>query len=266
MPAIYAHRAFGEDVKKRLARDRYAEVFAFPDSFALGLHGPDTLFYFHPLGHNAVNRRGNAMHEESAALFFTRSRDIFVQRGCRAAERAYLYGFVCHFALDSVCHPEVAAQMRKYDVSHTAVEAAFERCMLERDGLDPVRAHVESHIRASGENVCAVAAYCGVSEKQARRAICSMVRCSRLLRAPNACKRALLHFALRLAGSKSVIDMIVPAQDKPVHAKGNAALAACYARALEKAVSLIGNLRGFLAGEEALDEAFSSNYESEEKI
>ena len=74
------------------------------------------------------------------------------------------------------------------------------------------------------------------------------------------------YFALRLAGSKSVIDMIVPAQDKPVHAKGNAALAACYARALEKAVSLIGNLRGFLAGEEALDEAFSSNYESEEKI
>lgn len=50
MPAIYAHRAFGEDLKKRLPPERFAEVFAHPDCFALGLHGPDTLFYFHPLG------------------------------------------------------------------------------------------------------------------------------------------------------------------------------------------------------------------------
>ena len=147
-----------------------------------------------------------------------------------------------------------------------SVEAAFERAMMLRDGRDPLKTDVAAHLHATAETVSAVAAYCGVTERQARTAIRSMVRSSRLLRAPDAFRRGLLHACLRIAGSRSVIDMIVPAQDKPVHAKGNAALAACYARALEKAVSLIGNLRGFLAGEEALDEAFSSNYESEEKI
>lgn len=70
MPAIYAHRAFGEDLKKRLPPERFAEVFAHPDCFALGLHGPDTLFYFHPLGKNAVNLRGEELHKRPAREFF----------------------------------------------------------------------------------------------------------------------------------------------------------------------------------------------------
>ncbi len=266
MPAIYAHRTFGEDVKQALSRERFPEVFAKPDSYALGLHGPDTLFYFHPLKKNAVNQRGEAMHAARAADFFAATRERLHSRGNGDADRAYLYGFVCHFALDSVCHPEVAAQMQKHGISHTAVEAAFERAMLGRDGHNPVRAHVESHIRASEENICAVAAYCGVEKGQAKTAIRSMVRCSRLLRAPNACKRALLRLALRLVGSKSVIDMIIPERDKPVHTDGNAALTACYARALDKAVHLLENYRAYLAGDAELDPGFLSNYESEEPV
>lgn len=266
MPAIYAHRAFGEDLKAILPRGRFQEIFEHADCFSVGLHGPDTLFYFHPLKKNAVSRHGEALHEARAADFFEGARAIFLQRGGRAADRAYLYGFVCHFALDSVCHPEVALQMQRYRLSHTAVEAAFERAMMLRDGRDPLKTDVAAHLHATAEAVSAVAAYCGVTERQARTAIRSMVRSSRLLRAPDAFRRGLLHACLRIAGSRSVIDMIVPERDRPECAEGNAALAACYGRALQKAEELLENYRSFLAGEGRPDERFSSNYESEERI
>ena len=60
--------------------------------------------------------------------------------------------------------------------------------------------------------------------------------------------------------------MIVPERDRPECAEGNAALAACYGRALQKAEELLENYRSFLAGEGRPDERFSSNYESEERI
>ena len=264
MPAIYAHRAFGEDLKKRLPPERFAEVFAHPDCFALGLHGPDTLFYFHPLGKNAVNLRGEELHKRPAREFFFFSLDTLTERGASAADIAYLYGFVCHFALDSVCHPEVAAQMKEHSLSHTAVEAAFEREMLLRDQKEPVRAVIADHIRATQENISAVSAYCGVTPCEAKKCIRSMVRSSRLLRAPDALRRAILRFALRIAGSRSVIDMIIPERDTPKKKAAAQALSAAYERALGVAVALLENFRAFLAGEATLDERFSSNFDTEE--
>ena len=266
MPAIYAHRAFGEEVRSRLPKEAFPEIFSCPDSYALGLHGPDTLFYYHPLSKNAVNGRGNAMHDASAASFFSAARAVREQRGRLPSDTAYLYGFICHFALDSVCHPEVDAQMRAHALSHTAVEAAFERHMLLKDGLDPVKAHIAGHIRASAENIAAVAAYCGVTDAQAEKSIRSMVRCSEVLRCPNGAKRALLSLELRIAGKRSVIGTIVPAEPAPAGEAAAAALMPCYARAADKACALLENYRAYLAGEAALEMRFASNYESEELL
>ena len=76
MPAIYAHKMFGERILSCLSRERFPEIFAHPEAFALGLHGPDVLFYYRPLHKNPVSAKGDAMHEASAAPFFARARDI----------------------------------------------------------------------------------------------------------------------------------------------------------------------------------------------
>lgn len=266
MPAIYAHRAFGEELKSMLPEEAFPEIFSHPDSFALGLHGPDVLFYYHPLRKNAVSERGNALHMQAALPFFQEARRILRARKSPAADVAYLCGFVCHFALDSVCHPAVAAQMQALGLSHTAVEAALERAVLLRDGQDPVRAYIAEHIRASEENISAVATYCGVTRREAAHAIRSMVRCSALLRAPGRIKRGLLRAVLRLVGSRSVIDMIVPAADTPAGERAADALLPCYRRALVKAAELLQNYRAFLAGDAEPDRRFASNYESEETL
>ena len=129
MPATYAHRKFGEDIAAALG-ERFPETVRARSAFALGLHGPDPLFYYKPLKKNAVRARGDLLHEESAAAFFGAARAVYLARGKREADRAYLYGFVCHFCLDSVCHAEVARQMQITGMSHVGVEAAFERILL----------------------------------------------------------------------------------------------------------------------------------------
>lgn len=266
MPAIYAHKMFGERVISCLSRERYPEIFAHCDAFALGLHGPDVLFYYQPLHKNKINTLGNAMHESSAAPFFARARDIIQSASNPQACRAYLYGFVCHFCLDSVCHPIVSDLMKRYQLTHTAVEAALERNLLLADGLDPSRAKIFLHIQSTPETIDAVSAVCGVPKKQAEKAIRSMRFCSELLRAPGSVKRNIIRGALRLTRKNSILDMmLLPSAPSSYTEIGNI-LSAQFSAALPKARSLLANLRAFLDGTQALDRRFSTNYESEERI
>ena len=62
MPAGYAHRRFGEDVMRALPEGAFPEIAAETSCFALGLHGPDLLFYYHPLFRNRIAKYGNYLH------------------------------------------------------------------------------------------------------------------------------------------------------------------------------------------------------------
>ncbi len=266
MPATYAHKKFGTDVGALLG-EQFPEIKAHAEAFALGLHGPDPLFYYKPLKKNAVKEKGDALHEARAADFFTAARPVYLARGSRAADRAYLSGFACHFCLDSVCHGEVARQMELTGMTHVGVEAAFERILLKEDGLDPVKARLATHIRAEKDAVSALAAYCGVTEREAKKAARSMRFYSDLLRAPNAFKRSLIRCGLRIAGKyEKLAPMMIPETDDPAAAESNAALRALYDRALGKAQKLLPNLREFLDRGAALDAGFMSNFESEKII
>ena len=79
MPATYAHRKFGEDIAAALG-ERFPETVRARSAFALGLHGPDPLFYYKPLKKNAVRARGDLLHEESAAAFFGAARAVYLAR------------------------------------------------------------------------------------------------------------------------------------------------------------------------------------------
>lgn len=262
MPALYAHKKFGDVIAAALGGE-FPEMQEQRVYFALGLHGPDPLFYHKPLKANAVRRRGDALHEASAAGFFREARGIYLARGRRAEDRAYLYGFVCHFCLDSVCHAEVAAQMRLCSMTHAGIESAFERMLLLEDGQAPEKAVLTRHLDASAAE--AMAAYCGVSSGQAKKAVRSMRFYSALLRCPNACKRALVLFGLRIAGKyDSIAPMMIPTTESDAVRKSNAALRALFDRATNKALALIPALRAYLDADAPLSARFDSNFESEE--
>lgn len=69
MPSTYAHKRFGEKVLSALPEPLSGHLKKHLPEYYLGLHGPDLLFYYRPLGKNAVNGKGYKMHEERRRAF-----------------------------------------------------------------------------------------------------------------------------------------------------------------------------------------------------
>lgn len=137
MPATYAHYVFGKKVFAALPREERAWIQKGKDAFLLGLHGPDLLFYYYPVGKNRINQQGVHLHKQLAADFFERGR-IQYKRSKDPVLRAYLYGFICHFILDSECHPYVDCYMEEKRIGHLEIETELDRYLMELDGRDPL--------------------------------------------------------------------------------------------------------------------------------
>lgn len=138
MPSTYAHRRFGADVLVQLPRELREKITPYRPLYDMGLHGPDLMFYYRALQSNPVNRLGNAMHEQPGRVFFTRARGVVNTARNKNAALAYALGFVCHFALDSTCHPYVERYTRESGVSHCEIETEFDNQLMREDGLDPM--------------------------------------------------------------------------------------------------------------------------------
>ena len=104
MPSTYAHYRMGQEVRSILEEKNKKIVEAYPELFWIGLHGPDILFYYHPLSSNEVNQIGYKMHAKPGKKFFENAAKIVNLQKERDAHLAYVYGFICHFALDETCH------------------------------------------------------------------------------------------------------------------------------------------------------------------
>ncbi len=161
MPTTYAHYRFGRDVYKRLPSYIQEIVRSHGGLYNIGLHGPDLLFYYRVFEKNEVNQTGFAMHDRPGIEFFrqaasaVRGKDDRKPRPKRqglsflaSARYAYVFGFLCHFALDSRCHPYVERMVRETGISHSQMEAELDRDLMTRDGLDPMTCRPTAHLRA----------------------------------------------------------------------------------------------------------------------
>lgn len=175
MPTTYAHYRFGRDVYKRLPEQIQSIIRSHGGLYNIGLHGPDLLFYYRVFEKNSVNQTGFAMHARPGIEFFRQAASVihapaFQTRlsgtddvppkagACPSKPRplsftaslkyAYIFGFLCHFALDSNCHPYVERMVRETGISHSEMETELDRDLMTRDGLDPMTCRPTAHLRA----------------------------------------------------------------------------------------------------------------------
>lgn len=153
MPSAYAHYRFGDEMLKRLPEQLRRRIEPHRALYDIGVHGPDILFYFHPLKKTAIRKSGGDMHNRPGREFFKRAAQVIrpLQGVDRARALAYVYGFITHFSLDSACHTYVEKRVRETGVTHTEIEVEFDRRLMAMDGC-PERCPVE-HIVAN--DVCA---------------------------------------------------------------------------------------------------------------
>ena len=201
MPSTYAHRRFGADVLALLPDGLRATLEQHRELYDIGLHGPDLMFYYKALQSNPVNRLGNTMHEQKGEVFFTRARTVVENATDKSAALAYVLGFVCHFALDSTCHP-----------------------------------YVEAYVRESGVSLCDE----GVTVDETLAAMKGMITVHHLLQAANPVKRWVVLTGMRVAGKYEFMHgLVANPQPNPKCVQSSQKLEELYKTAVPLAVRLI---------------------------
>ena len=259
MPSTYAHYLFGKKVLAVLPDALASAVRQERTLYDIGLHGPDLLFYYKPLGSNAVNRIGFGMHADPAEKFFVSAAEI-VKSGT-PADAAYAYGFVCHFALDAACHSYIENKIRLSGVTHTEIESEFDRSLLTAEGREPLSAVLTAHILPDEAHARVIAPFFDVTPRQAYKALRSMIFYNGLLRAPHAPKRALVNLVLKISGNyKEMHGMMIAKKPNPACEDSNMRLWKLFQNAVPEAAALIENFAGYVRGECALSPAFQETF------
>lgn len=241
MPAAYAHYRFGQEVIARLDPAQQRAISACRELFDIGLHGPDLFFYHNPLGRSPVSRLGHRMHSRPAGNFFLPALSLLPYLAHPAEGRAYLYGFLCHFALDASCHPYVEKAAAETGLTHMEIESEFDRRLMLHDGRNPLTHFPAGHIRPSRRNAEIISAFFpSRSPREVLTCLYSMRVCCRLLLAPHPPKRALIHAVLALSGnSDSMRGLLISRRAVPAARESNRQLLRCYHEALPLACYLI---------------------------
>ena len=136
MPNYYAHLDFGRRVAERLPALLRSAITREEESFLAGCLGPDPLFFYRPLFPSPPRQAGIDLHHHSFRAPAERLLAAVEARAPFAV--SYSAGFLCHFALDSACHPLVAEQTAR-GLAHSAVENELGRALMTARGLDPLR-------------------------------------------------------------------------------------------------------------------------------
>ena len=212
MPATYAHFKYGKLVYRALPRKDKKVINmsrGTKAAYLIGLHGPDLLFYYRCVSFNRINRLGRKMHRTSASEFFEHGRDVY-RESRDPVLLSYLCGFMCHFILDSECHPYINMYAGNHDVGHLGIETDFDRALMEADGLDPLRHDCTGHLKRNPDVETAISSVMDdVSPQQVDTCIRWFRLVIRFFQCPHALKGKILKRFTKLIGQKDSLGGLV---------------------------------------------------------
>ena len=264
MPAIYAHNRFGAEVSKLVKEDLKEIIEKYYPQYQIGLQGPDLFFFYRPWGHNPVNRYGVHLHGTSALPFFEHAGKVVRHKGRDSREYAYLLGFICHFILDSECHPYVEQMIDETGVQHLEIEEEFEKKLIRMDGGDGVSYPMADLIPTGSETAQAIAPFYakGITARIVEQSLKDFRTVKRLFRRPGALGQFVINTLMKLAGQyEKMKGLMLQRCDNPSCASSNEGLMKHYETAIEVAVRMMENFDAALSGVCALDGRFDRTFE-----
>lgn len=254
MPTVYAHYRFGVALLPTIPADARRTIQRFRSLYDVGLHGPD-IFYYHT---NVINTKtsflGIKFHEQTGREFF--------QRVCRMARlekseasQAYLYGLLCHYVLDSVCHSFLGEQT--LEASHAEVETEFDRFLLELDGKVPPHCQDFSpHLRLTpGECETVAKFYPPAGSAEVRNALRSMAATVKFLASPEGHRRTLMEKSMKLLAPE-LAGMVMTAEPNARCAHLDRELLGCYEKAVEVFPEMLSQLQAHMTYNGQLGQEF----------
>lgn len=261
MPTTYAHDLFGKMVYHRLDPEIQEKIKKYQITYQIGLHGPDILFYVRPFHKNRFNQMAHRLHREEAAGFFERGRELYQKTGNEEI-LVYLLGFICHFMLDSTCHPYISEYMKKTGARHDEIETEFDRALMVRTGKDPFHYQPGSVIRIEKNSVDAISEVMeGMSHRDIVRALMGSKFYTKLPICDSEKKRkiklavARILFMYRLADGR-----IIRGEPKDICLESTQHLTQLFRQTVPEAAAMINEYYKQRNGSDRLNVRFDRNY------
>lgn len=145
MPNIITHVLFAERVLQEMDKmDIRNLIEKYPALFDIGSNGPDFLFFYHAkpweaFKNHRLNEIGSHMHAAHINAFYETAIDCIKKQqkeDIKEMMMVYLFGHLCHWALDKTTHPYVFYKTGnckgKSAFYHHRFEAMIDTMMLKR--------------------------------------------------------------------------------------------------------------------------------------
>lgn len=260
MPSNYAHYRFGAAMLNAMPGDIRRTAKRYRRLYDVGLHGPDLFFYYDPLRQNKFGMMGRQIHRQPGREFFGRVCRSLRLDPSQAAE-AYLYGALCHYALDAACHPFVVEQDRQGIADHIEIETEFDRFLLELDGkIPPEYQDLSPHLVLEPGDYAAIARfYPDTTGKAVERSVKNMARIIKLLAIRGKTKRDLMRNTLGMAGVE-YRGFVMTSGPNPQCCALNEPLLKLYGRAQEQFPDLLLQLCAHLTYNAPLGADFAATF------
>ncbi len=265
MASTYTHYVFARDVLNTLPDNLQETINTYRELYDIGCHGSDLLFYYYPLKKTALRSYGYDLHEIKAIPFFEHCVQVVKDSNNDGDMLSYALGFVTHFALDTCVHGYVERTAQAHpdkDFTHGTLEVEFDRYLLVREGKNPIRSSVVTHIVSSKKNAKAIAPFYSLaSEKDINIALKSMIFFNNVFCAPSVFKRKMVYFILKLFGKYEAFSSQIFSMDGDERCiETNAEMERRYNEALPIAVMLIENFMEALTKGTPLCERFNRTF------
>ena len=257
MSGNYAHYRMGVSLLPTFPADTRRTIQRFRRLFDAGLHGPDIFLYYSPLIPTAVGALGSKYHSQSGREFF--------MRGCRVARlekseaaQAYVYGVLCHYALDTLFHPFIQEQAQQLGATPSEIETEFDRFLLELDGkIPPESQNISRHLRLTpGECDTVAKFYPPVTSRQVQHCLRSMTAQLKVLSTSEGAGRKALQAGMKALGPHIAgMLMTVGPNEKCAHL--NTQLMALHEQAISDFPKLLNQIQAHMTYNAVLGEEFT---------
>lgn len=268
MPAVYAHDRFGKIVSEQVPGDLHKFIERYYTQFEIGLQGPDIYFFYLFNTPNRIVKYGNHLHHISAMPFFRYAVSVIRKKGRDSREYAYLLGFLCHFTLDSECHPYVSEMIGVTGAQHLEVEEEFEKLLLRMDQEDPFSYPMGNLIPTDEDTVQAILPFyrsdpdSPITRKIIRISLQDMKTIKRFFTAPRSWKYHSINTLMKMTGKYPYLKGLMHQRiDNPCCSVSNDGLMQRFDDAVPIAVRLMGQLDACIRTGSELPERFDRTFE-----
>ena len=184
------------------------------------------------------------------------------KKGAASREYAYLMGFVCHFILDSECHPYVESYIEKSGVQHLEIEEEFEKKLMRMDGKDPFSYPLARLVPVDIATADAIwPFYDNISRKTVMQSLRDLRLIKQIFTAPGAVKYKMVNTGLKLSGHYADMKGLMnQRRDNPKCEESNEELMRRFDEAADLAARMIISLDESIWSRKELDERFDRTF------